>query len=159
MKVFLAQYKGTSWISKAIRWQTRSPYSHSALMFGVGTVYEAWQKGGVSQVKSLGTNHTPGTIVDLFEFDCAGHAKNEMALFLLAHIGDPYDFSSVLRFATHRPAYKNGKWFCSELVLTALQAGGLISNTSVKPCEVSPRDMGLIAQVAGAKQIDSVITR
>ena len=49
--VKIALVRGTGWMSRLIQWQTRSEYSHAALVVpDVGNgllVVEAWQKSGV----------------------------------------------------------------------------------------------------------------
>jgi hypothetical protein len=92
--VKIACYKGTSFQSKAIRFLTRSEYSHAAFLFdeqtedavhellrtyparvnGIqhiyrGAVVEAWSPT-VRSTFSLSREHTPGTQVDIFDF-CA----------------------------------------------------------------------------------------
>lgn len=136
----LALYRGKSLISLAIRWVTRSQYSHAAFVFdaatasaaialvrdGVkfrhlvwiseGSVVEAWQ-GGVRSNPSISSLHTLGTWVDLFVFDPPLTTDQEKRLIqaLVGQIGDPYDYKSVLRFITRRPAKEDDAWFCSEL--------------------------------------------
>ena len=48
----IALYKGTSALSRIIRWRTWSDYTHAAWVFQDGSVIEEW-KGGVIDRKSV----------------------------------------------------------------------------------------------------------
>ena len=135
-KPLVALYRGKSVVSRLIRWQTRSQYSHAALLLPNGSVLESWHRGGVSHNHGLGACHTPGTEVDLFAVESSkGFALVDWARtldFAFAQIGHTYDYRSVARFLSRRAEKADGKWFCSELVFAAIKAGGLdlLANTS-----------------------------
>jgi hypothetical protein len=126
----IALYQGISLISRAIRWQTRSQYSHAALLLDDGSVIEAWQPevrhvlpcapgGTVDSLSSLSEQHTPGTVVDIFEFNCALSEEENLRLeyFAKQDIGIPYDYRGVSRFVTRfGNGPKRGHLFCSEQV-------------------------------------------
>ena len=131
-------YKGVSLISKAIRWQTRSPFSHIAVELDDKTVVEAWHKGGVVHTSSFRAVHTPGTEVVAFNIIQPYNAY-EVERFLLDQVGKKYDFQSVFRFVSRRKAPANDKWFCSELAEAAFIEGGLRLLNGL-PSEHSPRD-------------------
>jgi uncharacterized protein YycO len=107
-------------IGKLIGWQTRSPYSHAALLDTDGiTIIEAMQGHGVRR--------RPLTLADLKHcdvFDVANLTADgwERALqFAHAEVGSGYDYRSIFRFLTRRAAGSDTRWFCSELVFAALQ--------------------------------------
>ena len=131
-------YRGKSLISKAIRFQTRSKYSHIAVMLDDGSVIEAWHKGGVRKSPSPSTLHSPGTKVDVFRID-AKFDKDTANRFLHEQVGKKYDFKSVARFLSRRKTRHNNKYFCSELAEFALAFGGLLLLNG-NPSEHSPRD-------------------
>lgn len=135
----IALYKGKSTISRLIRWQTRSQYSHAAALLDDGSVIEAWHIGGVRHAPSLMANHTPGTQVDIYTVPCAVRQQKVYETFLVAQIGKKYDFKSVFRFASHVSARETGKWFCSELVTAALNEANLNPLARINPAEVSPQ--------------------
>lgn len=131
-------YRGKSLISKAIRFQTRSPYSHIGVQLSDGSVVEAWHKGGVQHVESPSTLHTKGTKVDVYRIDRVFDAATAER-FLLEQVGKKYDFSAVARFLSRRNSSANDKYFCSELAEYAcLFAGVRLLNG--KPSKHSPRD-------------------
>jgi uncharacterized protein YycO len=177
----IAQYRGRSKISRAIRILTYSQYSHSALRFTTavrvlrgdreyfirsGTVIEAWT-GGVRLVDSLDAQHQPGTTVDLFELrnPLDEDRLQRLAAFLVSQIGKPYDYINVVRFlpfvhgwiATPPPeAWNRSHVFCSELVMRAFAEVKVWLLERVPAWKVSP---GLIAYSPLLKQTDTVITR
>lgn len=138
-------YQGKSWVSKAIRWQTRSQYSHIALLMPDDTVIEAWHIGGVQRVPSFIDNHTPGTKVDVYKLRKESlpiGVGETIANFLQNQVGQPYDFRAIVRFLTRRPYSANKKWFCSELCAEAFRIGGIPLQD--KPTyELSPRDIAM----------------
>ncbi len=159
----LAAYQGTSFISRAIRWQTRSRYSHVAARFtghadikapqqygrskivsiDPGCIIEAW-KGGVRLEKSIGSNHTPGTKVDIFAFKKPLTQLQEIAMtrFLVAQLGKEYDYQAIIRFLTREPVNRlnKAKWFCSELFFEAALVGGQELLERCAAWEIPPRD-------------------
>lgn len=86
-------------MSRAIRFVTISEYSHVALILRDGSVIEAWDSG-VRHVKNLSDQHTPGTVVDIFEFekpltDWEEHLAED---YLKSQRGKKYDWLAVLCF-------------------------------------------------------------
>jgi uncharacterized protein YycO len=142
MKILL--YKGTSLISRLIRFQTRSVYSHAAVLLDDGTVYEAWQTGGVRRIATPFEGHSKGTEIDVYEIPELTQASQwAVKAFIKQHLGEKYDFSSVARFVSRRDTNEdNGKWFCSELVLRAFEAAGYPLLHAVAGM-MSPRDVGI----------------
>lgn len=131
-------YRGKSLVSKAIRFQTRSPYSHIAVELDDGSVIEAWHKGGVVHRKHYREGHTPGTPVDFYEIS-GDFDIEEAERFLKMQVGLKYDFVSVFRFVSRRKSPSNKKYFCSELAEYAFMFAGL-PLLNGNPSEHSPRD-------------------
>lgn len=127
-------FRGRGVISALVRWQTRSVYSHAALLLPDGQILESWQGAGV-RVRSF----SDWSGVECFSVHGATPAKWRQAVdFGLQQVGSGYDYVSVLRFISRRNAPDNGRWFCSELVAAALQVAGLPLLSRVDPAEVSP---------------------
>lgn len=125
----IALYQGKSFISRCIRWQTRSQYSHAAFLLDDGSVVEAWQpcvrhvlpgiEAPYDHLAALSSQHTPGTKVDIFEFICPLTAieNGKLEFCALRDVGTPYDYRSIVRFLTREK--KDGsrrRLFCSEQV-------------------------------------------
>lgn len=142
MKVAL--YSGLSAVSRLIRWQTRSCYSHAALLLDGGAVIESWHRGGCDLHPHLGTVHTPGTPVDIFSVEgldaaAAARARNYAEM----HLGDRYDWMGVVRFVSRRPHRPSGRVFCSSLVAGALLSAGVPLLLRAPAHHLSPRDISL----------------
>ena len=133
-------YQGISWVSRVIRWQTRSRYSHIAIEVADNHVYEAWHVGGVQLNAHFRAVHTAGTMVDVFAIS-AHFDPLRVRHFLDAQIGKRYDFRAVARFLSRRNAPADDRWFCSELAVAAFRAGGLDLLARIPPSHVSPRDV------------------
>ena len=146
MKVGLLQ--GVSTVSKLIRFQTRSVYSHACLLLeDTGEVIEAWHKplfrGGVYRSHSLSQLHTLGTAVDVF--DVTAHWDRTKSMQWLCELLDSnpeYDFRSVFRFLSRTEGKDDSKWFCSELVAEFFRQGGL-ELVKAHSHDISPRDLYL----------------
>lgn len=118
-------YKGTSLVSRLIRFQTRSVYSHVGLLLYDDSVIEAWGKG-VVHVPDFRHLHKPGTHVDVYDIWTLRLYEPGLAEeFAKKQVGKAYDFRMVFRFLSHMPAAQNDKWFCSELAEAAIEAGGV----------------------------------
>lgn len=135
-------YRGLSWISKAIRWQTRSKYSHIGIELNDGSVIEAWHIGGVKRNKTFRTVHSKKTKVDVFEIT-GQYDEKKVLEFLTMQIGHKYDFRSIVRFITRKSSHISPNWFCSELANEAFRKGGLDLLSRISSSHISPRDIGV----------------
>jgi uncharacterized protein YycO len=140
MRVLL--YRGMSFISKVIQFQTRSQYSHAALQFSDGTVIEAWHVGGVRKLISPWEGHDKNTQIDVFDINGAVDER-AVADFSQQQLGKRYDFVSILRFLDRRNMPKNNAWFCSELVVEQVRIGGIDLLSRIPASHVSPRDLSI----------------
>jgi len=149
-------YKGRSLISRLIRWQTRSTYSHASLILPDNTVIEAWT-GGV-RWQRIHDGHTKGTVVDVFEpigvFTAGIFNSLAVEQFARSQIGKGYDYLSVARFVTRTRGDRQARWFCSELVFQAYLAGGLRLLERIEPWAVSPALLRLSPWI---RHIDTLI--
>lgn len=155
-KMRIALYQGKSFISRLIRWQTRSQYSHAAFLLDDGSVIEAWQPcvreivpAGLNRlspmrhIAALSKQHTPGTTVDIFEF-CAPLSRDENRMlehFARREVGAPYDYASIIRFCTREKDRVYGKSksvFCSELVFACCANIGRHLLERTEPWRVPP---------------------
>lgn len=150
MTVQVALFKGRSAISRLIRWQTRSEYSHSALWLPeTEEVIEAWHRGGVRR-GPIHNVHTPGTVVHIFTVNPIEQSKPPQPSSLIGwdqkvldfandQVGGSYAFRSVFRFMSRRSAeHRPGVWFCSELVSKSFRHGGIHLLGQIPSEHVSP---------------------
>jgi len=126
-------FNGRGFISASIRWQTRSHWSHAALLISDDTIIEAWQGAGVRWKKITDWENTK-----TFEVPTTEEQDEAILTFARSKIGCRYDYRSVLRFVTRRKTGENDKWFCSELVAASFAAGGIDLFKRIDPAAISP---------------------
>lgn len=141
----IALYHGKGAVSTVIKWFTRSQISHVAWIDDeTGKVYEAWSSpfpGKVMEVEEISTNHTAGTVVDLY--DVEGITYEQLLLMRDAaksQIGKPYDWMGVLGFLTRPrkdPLWQLA-WFCSEYVTWIFLKGLIRLFNGAEPWKVPP---------------------
>ncbi len=131
----IALFRGVSCVSWAVRWQTRSIYSHAALVTNHGTLIEAVEFVGVRERAIRKTDK-----YDLFSVEGLTPEKLNIATDVTRSlIGKPYDYLSVLRFLSRRKPSHNNRWFCSELVFAAMESVGIKLLDRITAAEVSPK--------------------
>lgn len=153
-------YIGVSWISKMIAFITwsKKKYSHvSWVDRKTGKEYESWMGVGVVENETWGINHTPGTVVHVYEFKhpLTEEQEKKVVDFYKKHLGEGYDWKGVLAFLPAvRPFIKHtpGKWFCSEILTEALDDADapLYDRESYKN---SPDDVGICELVHHTKTL------
>lgn len=127
-------FRGRGFISAAIRWQTRSEYSHAAFLLPCGRVLEAWQGAGV-RIKWM--RDWEG--VETFGVHGMTVGQWEKAInFAKAQIGKRYDYRGVFRFLSRRKVPVDDRWFCSELVARSLEVAGVKLFRDLDASEVAP---------------------
>lgn len=131
-------FRGREPLSAMIRWQTRSVYSHAALLLDNGCVIEAISGRGVRLVPPIDLS-----AVDVFDVSGMSERQWGRAIQFARHqIGCGYDYWAIIRFISRNRMPYNHKWFCSELVFAAIAQAGVNLLERVEPWAVSP---GLLA--------------
>lgn len=133
-------FRGLGIASALIRWQTRSRYSHAAILLPGrgGTIIESWQWDGV-RTKTL----TDWDGIDVYDVAGMSPEKWHRAIsWAQSHIGAGYDWTGVMRFLSRRRVHWDDKFFCSELVFAAMCFAG-VRLLKAHPAEVSPGLMAL----------------
>lgn len=148
--VYVVLFKGRGFMSRLIEWQTRGEYSHAALLVGE-TLYESWQSAGVRKKEGWGYDPSDKT-VSLFQFGHSYEDESRVTQFLEKQIGKKYDWLAIVRFLTRTHILPDDKkrWFCSELVFTALASAEIDLFKRTKGWEVSPdmiKRSGLLAKI------------
>ncbi|MEI6871833.1 MAG: YiiX/YebB-like N1pC/P60 family cysteine hydrolase [Verrucomicrobiota bacterium] len=134
----IALYRGTGAVGWLIKKQSRSVYSHAALLApgSDNQVLESREFKGV-QFNKLTDNDKLS--IDWFAIPSMTDQEYQIAFdFAQKQIGMPYDYWSVARFLTKVPARENGKWFCSELVFKSIAEAGLRLLKRIESAEVAP---------------------
>lgn len=131
-------YKGRSALSRAIRWWTRSDYSHAAWERSNGNLMEAWTHG-VRMVADFATDHARGTPVEWYRIEGATlEQRDAIECFLTSQLGKRYDYRGVFGFVSHKDLDNPDRWFCSELIFEACRMAGLPLLARVPAFKVSP---------------------
>jgi hypothetical protein len=113
-------FTGGDPIAALVKWQSRSEYSHAALLLpGGARVIESYPFYGVRSreltAKDWEKVHAYAVPGMTGEQWCVAVAFAE------AQLGNGYDWRNVLRFVSRLPATENNRWFCSELVFADLE--------------------------------------
>jgi uncharacterized protein YycO len=139
-------FRGRGIISQVIRWQTRSPYSHAAILLpDTQTIIEAWQFKGVQRRQM-----TDWKGVDAFTVPCMNLDQwKKAADFAQQQIGLGYDYRGVLRFVSRARNDDNQRWFCSELVFRACEAAGVPLLSRIHAGAVAPSHLALSPLLKG----------
>jgi hypothetical protein len=158
----IALFKNRSIISSLIKWQTRSEYSHAAILLD-DKLIEAKEFDGVQVVHKLEVGKKCS--VDIYEVEVSESQRTAIVDFLANQIGKGYDYTMVIRFLTRQQESRksSGKWFCSELVFAAFEKAGITLLNNVEPWEVSPAllsittEMVLVEQITGPQIRDLIL--
>lgn len=134
-RIVIACHKGTSLVSRLIRWQTRGDYSHTSLLLPDGRQIEAWSDG--VHINDKFDAHDSD--VDFFTVECTPVQLEMMVAFAQGEVGRKYDWWADACFVTRmKPSASDKRWFCSELAYATLRAGHVFLFRATEPYEVSP---------------------
>lgn len=149
-------FRGSGPMSRAIRWLTRSPYSHAGLVFLFeGRVYclEAVGSGvRLVLISEVLARYHGG--IDHFDVPRATDEQRSGALgFAFQQLGKLYDRRGLWRFllailTARRPRVREDQaWFCSELVAAAYRKQGL-ALVPESSSFTSPADLALSRELS-----------
>jgi uncharacterized protein YycO len=135
-------FKGGDPISWIVKVQSRSIYSHAALLIpGTSQCIESYPGSGV-RIRELSAKEFERA--DIYDVRGMTPAMWEKAIeFARSQIGMGYDWWSVIRFVSKRPARENQRWFCSELVHKAISEAGIRLLERIPSAEVSPAHLAI----------------
>lgn len=138
-------HHGTSWVARAIRWQTRSHWNHASVCDQDGWLWEAIEGRGVVHERTLADARQREEVAVFAVPHLTDAGAWQVRAFLSRQIGKPYDYGMVARFVTREQADRreSGKWFCSELVFAALREGGVSLLARIEPWAVSPQHLAI----------------
>lgn len=135
-------FKGGDPISWIVKKQSRSIYSHAALLIpGTKTCIESYPGSGV-RLRQLTAKDWES--IDMYNVRGMTPEMWASAIdFAHKQLGMSYDWLSVLRFVDKRPARENAKWFCSELVHKAISEAGIRILERIPSAEVAPAHLAI----------------
>lgn len=136
MKLYFMRGKGIG--ATLIRWFSRSKYSHVAIAFEDGTVYEAYPFKGVRKTTLKSTKG-----VTPFGINSPLLDSERVRQFCESELGTPYDYWGVVCFICGlKPRRATARYFCSEFAFDAVRSGGVellerVSAWALRPDEIS----------------------
>lgn len=133
MKAYIQLHKGSSIVSRLIKWQTRSQYSHASVWFVAGddiaggTVIESVEGHGVRALPAdrFAQDRAEGRISVYAIPTLTTTQARAVRDYMTTEIGRKYDWRAVFKFITRRTHGSDDRWFCSELVFAAFQHAGV----------------------------------
>lgn len=132
-------FTGGDPISLLVKWQTRSEYSHAALLIpGTKTVIESYPFVGVRKRELTSKDWTRIHAYRVPEM--TARQWQGAIQFAESQLGCGYDWRNVLRFVSRLPGRENLRWFCSELVHESI-ARTYRSLLQKPSCYVDPGDL------------------
>lgn len=139
MTIKIGQYKGKSFISRAIKFATWGKYSHTAIILDDNYIVEAWQgSNSVRVIKSLSDGHKPGTPVDIYSARMGSEQERIFRAFVEAQVGKKYDFWGIAGFLRRKDLQRGESWFCSELFAAGCEKAGITLFNNLRPSQTSP---------------------
>jgi uncharacterized protein YycO len=136
-KVQILFYEGRSLLNWAIRFQTRSRYSHVAFLFNGDTLIEAAPFKGVHERHKEKIDEA----ADVYSVYMTDAQYTELLSWCRDRVGCKYDWPAVIRFVSRRHSHEDCRFFCSEFIAEGLYAVG-IQVLRARPWTISP---GLLA--------------
>lgn len=156
-------YRGTSALSRLIRFVNWGPHSHAAWSDAQteaeiqhAAVIEAWWPR-VRTLPNVHHGHTAGTVVDVYDFPAMTPAQRlGVGCAMRRQLGKAYDIAGVLHFLTRRPEHtaSQRRWFCSELVAAALAEVGSPALLRIPAWKVYP---SMLAYSPLAREVCSIV--
>lgn len=113
-------FTGGDPIAALVKWQSRSKYSHAALLPAhTNTIVESYPFAGVRKRTLIARDWER-----IHAFKVRGMTVRQWQAAVSwaeSQLGCEYDWRNVLRFVSRLPGVKNHRWFCSELVFKAIE--------------------------------------
>lgn len=159
-------FKGQSWLSKIIKWRTKSAYSHAGIVVWWSDrlmVLEAVGKGVLARPISYNLNHYEGDINYYRPTETlSAETRKNMALFAQEQLGKEYATKRLVGFffklLFNRPLESQdkkeaaGRYFCSEYVADIYSKNGLDLDIERGTAYTSPD------RLANSKGLQYVVT-
>ena len=111
-----------SLISKAIRLETKSLFSHTEIVLEDGSYLGAHQDGGV-QIRPR--DYMNPTLERRYAIPVSDDQLKTMLSFAQSQVGKPYDTTDIIGILLDFGWSRQGSWICSELVAATAEVGNL----------------------------------
>ncbi len=141
----LAFYKAAcgDWTDKLISLRTMSPFSHVELIFDThaGISCSSSIRDGGVRFSRIDFNSGKWVVLEIHNTN-----ENEAYSYCNELLGKSYDLMGMLAMGFQiAGCHSPNCYFCSELILGALQRQGIFVNERVEPSMTSPHDLFLLA--------------
>lgn len=132
-------YKASAgtWFDKLIAWVSKGKYSHVELVFDNNQSFSSsvrWPSG--VRFKSIDYDEAKW---DIFTLVVSDESYDKALAFANSQTGKGYDILGVLFIIDRGIRENKNKWFCSEVVLSALQAAGYLDHINAH--RTTPQDL------------------
>lgn len=145
LRVALYKAKHGGVIDWLINWFTgREGYSHTEIIFPDGVFFSSSGEDGGVRFKLIPVNRLYWTV---YRVSLTPEAVHAVRAFCRNQDGKKYDWCGVLGFVTPTH-HAQGRWFCSEIVVAAMQHAGLFKN--IKPWKVNPNVLRFMLDTAAS---------
>lgn len=104
-----------------------------------GRLYGARMHGGV---QARLPDYTKFKQTKILYLQTTREQENAFYSFLDAQLGKPYDWTAIFAFVVNRDWREDDSWFCSELIIAALEFAKIIRKLSTSSNRVTP-EMGM----------------
>jgi uncharacterized protein YycO len=154
----ILMFRGGNPISWLVKVQTRSIYSHVAMLVpGTNRCVESYPGKGVQERELTDKDMHE---IDMYDVKGMNAEMWDYAIsFARAQMGQGYDWHSVMRFVSKIPARENSRWFCSELVHKAIAEAGVRLLERIPSANVAPAHIAISPLlVAVTNEPDNVIS-
>lgn len=109
-------------VSRVVRWFTWSKWSHVEAIISDGTIISADStKNSVVNIENKPVKYSRVVYISVTK-----DQRNKFEAFLRQQLGYKYDFYGIISFIIRRDIEARKRWFCSELIVAALAAAGII---------------------------------
>lgn len=130
------------WLSKAIEWMGKGPYSHVDAILKDGRLLGARLDGGVA-IRPAG--YATFNRILRVDVPCTDEQEGKFYEFLFKQIGKPYDKAGIVAVILGRDWHDDSAWFCSEYIAAGLENSKIFSYFLVLPTDKVDPDGLLLA--------------
>jgi hypothetical protein len=134
--------------SALIRWFTQSDFSHVDAVLPSGELLGARSDTATPGVAIRRPGYATFSRVALVAVPATDTQTTAFYDFLRSQIGKPYDKTAIYAFAFNRDWHNKASWFCSELIVVALEWAGIIKPVTLGN-RLTPNSAFLIASAVG----------
>ncbi len=138
--------QGKALSSRAISWFSSGHFSHVDIVLPDGRLLGA-RSDSADEVKGVAVRRADYEVWRkrvVFTIPCSTFQSVSCHDFAFAQVGKPYDHTAILGFMFDRAWMDSDAWYCSELVMAALQHAGVVSPLYLAANKITPVAAALV---------------